>query len=152
MIPAIVGKGILLLIGLTASWLDVRYRKLPNWLCALTAVLGLSFAAMDGGLAALGDHSLHMIIALAAGILFFRFRFIGGGDAKFYAGAAAWFGLSQGLGLLLSVAISGGLLFLAWYFWRRITGKRVKVKNPADEDKFPYGVAIAAGACLKYLM
>jgi prepilin peptidase CpaA len=70
---------------------------------------------------------------------------IGGGDAKVYAGAAAFFPLSAGLQMLLWVTLTGGVLVLAWLVIRRLMSA-----DKSDKDsiyaKFPYGVAIAVGA------
>ena len=68
----------------------------------------------------------------------------GGGDAKFYAGMAAYFPLSAGFSLLLYVAIAGGILALGWIVGRRMLGGKFAEPKGAYA-KLPYGVAIAAG-------
>lgn len=148
----IAGKVALGALALIASWLDISARRLPNWLSLVTLLLGLSLAAADGGLAELGSHLAHAVIALLVGMLLFRFGMVGGGDAKFYAAVASWFGLSGAVGLLLAVSISGLVIFLAWFVWRRATGKPIRAPSPDSlSDKLPYGIAIAAGAVIQYL-
>lgn len=152
MSPTIVGQAGLLIIGLAACWLDIRYRKLPNWLCAIAALSGLVLANIEGASALMvGSHALHMIAALVVGMALFGLGIIGGGDAKFYAGVAAWFALGAGVRLLMCVSLTGLALFVAWFIWRRVTGKPVRRKAADDSDKFPYGAAIAVGAWVAYM-
>jgi prepilin peptidase CpaA len=109
---------------------------------------GLGFAFADGGLGAMGSHLLHALIALVVGIGLFAARIVGGGDAKFYAGIAAWFTLADGARLLLAVSLGGLVLFLVWFVYRRLSRKPISRRDGVAEGKFPYGVAIAAGAVI----
>lgn len=138
--------GLTLLLAFGA-FSDIRERRLPNWLSLALLVLGLAHAFSIGGFSAMGWHAAHMAIALAVGMALFAGNIIGGGDAKFYAGMAAFFPLSVGLNLVLTVTIIGGLAVMVWIVGRRILGaERLSRDNPGG--KFPYGVAIAAGAML----
>lgn len=123
---------------------DIKSRILPNWLAALLLAFGLVYAGATGGLEALGWHAAHSAIVLVIGMALFAAGLFGGGDAKFYAGMAAFFPISMGLELLLYVTILGGLLALSWILARRIApGKSANAKG--NFTKLPYGVAIAAG-------
>lgn len=135
-----------------AAWLDLTRRRIPNWLCGLTAVGGLAAAAALGGLGGLGSHALHMLIGLAGGMALFALGGFGGGDAKFYAAAAAWFGLGQALTLLLSVALSGLVLLILWFSYRRARGIPLRPRKNGPLDGLPYGVAIAGGAIVTALV
>ncbi len=135
------------LAGLVASWLDWRHRRLPNWLAAMLAVLGLAAAFQYGGIEALGSHLIHASIALCVGIILHAFGWIGGGDGKYYAAAACWFPLGFGIVLLFCVAVSGLALFLGWFGLRRLRGIEMElVPDNPDAAKLPYGLAIAAGS------
>ncbi len=135
------------LAGLTASWLDWRHRRLPNWLSAMLAVLGLAAAFRYGGIDLLGSHLIHGAIALCVGIILHAIGWIGGGDGKYYAAAACWFALGKGIVLLFCVAASGLLLYLSWFGLRRLRGIEIAIgPDIADSDKLPYGLAIAAGS------
>jgi prepilin peptidase CpaA len=136
----------LIVLCAAAAWLDLTQRRIPNWLCGMTAIAGLASAALFGGWGALGIHALHTAIALLAGMLLFALGGFGGGDAKFYAGAAAWFGLNEGLVLLLYVALSGLVLLIVWFGYRRLRRIPIRRKKAGAWDGLPYGVAIAAGA------
>ncbi len=133
--------------GLLASYLDVRHRRIPNWLCLVTAVSGLAVALADAPAVA-GSHALHLVIALVVGMIFFRFGMFGGGDAKFYAGMASWFPLGKAILLLLCVSLSGVVLFLVWFAARRLRGHKVRFGGKERTEALPYGVAIAAGGLI----
>lgn len=148
MLPLSIAQGTLIAIGLVAAWLDARTRRLPNWLSLLALAAGLAVTAVNTGIPALGSHLLHAAIALVVGMGLFRLGLIGGGDAKFYTGIAAWFSLHEAPRLLLYVSLSGLALFIVWFFWRRLTGKKIVRRAGDDDGKFPYGVAIAAGSIL----
>lgn len=136
----------LILAGILASWFDIRERRLPNWLCIAVALAGLASAMLAGGASALGWQALHAAIALVIGMGLFAARIIGGGDAKYYAATAAWFGLSAALQLLVSVALSGLLVLLVWAIVRRTKGLAVFQLGKSKEARLPYGVAIALGS------
>ena len=126
---------------------DARERRLPNWLALALFVFGLVFAFFSGGLSALGWHAVHAVIALLVGMALFAVGAIGGGDAKVYAGMAAFFPLSAGISLLLYVTLSGGALVLLWLLVRKILGKTNQDRD-SIYAKFPYGVALASGGIL----
>jgi prepilin peptidase CpaA len=150
--PVLASNVALVLLGLVASWLDVSVRKLPNWLSLLTLATGLAVALSSSGLPAIGSHLAHAAIALLAGMVLFRFGIVGGGDAKFYAAVASWFSLSTAAGLLVAVSLSGLVIFLVWFVWRRLTKQPIRAPSPdSTSDKLPYGIAIAAGGIIQYL-
>lgn len=134
------GLTLLLLIG---AYTDIRQRRLANWLSLALLAFGLAHGFALGGWPAVGWHGAHAVIALVVGMLLFAGRIIGGGDAKFYAGMAAYFPLAMGLKLVIWVTLVGGALVLGWILLRRMRG--VPLRRDGDHGKFPYGVAIAAG-------
>ena len=135
---------------LTACVLDLRFRRLPNWLCAVTAVTGIAHAvAISGGATAWYSSLLHGTVALIIGMVLFAFRWIGGGDAKFYAALACWLPFRQAPLLLTSVCLVGFLLLVAWFTVRRIQGKKISMgRNREEAAKLPFGIAIALGGLL----
>jgi prepilin peptidase CpaA len=134
--------------GLYAAWSDVMWRKLPNIFCLAVAATGTAAVAYGGGLSLVTSSLSHAAIALVAGIGLFSIGAIGGGDGKYYAATAAWFPLGAGMRLLLWVSLAGLVLFAMWFVWRRLRGIKVRSRATEDSDKFPYGVAIAAGSVL----
>lgn len=123
---------------------DIRDRRLPNWLSLALLVLGLAHAYYLGGFPSIGWHFAHALIAVLIGAGIFAMGVMGAGDAKFYAGLAAYFPLSEGLNLLLWVSIAGIVSILSWMILRRIVPTKTPKKSSLHA-KFPYGVAIAIG-------
>lgn len=138
----------LTLIALAGAYLDVRFRRLPNLLCIVAFVcgIGVSFATNGAGGALMA--ALHAILALALGMFLYSRGWLGGGDAKFYAGLAAWFPISLAWLFATNVSVSGLLLLLVWYALRRKPASDAAAKPLAAHHQVPYGVAISAGALL----
>jgi prepilin peptidase CpaA len=141
---ALIWPGALSLLLVWGAASDIRSRILPNWLAVVLLAFGLVSAWLNGGIEALGWHAAHSAIALIAGMGLFAAGLFGGGDAKFYAGLAAYFPVSMGLKLLLFVAIAGGALAIIWLVARKIAAERM-ASAKGNFTKLPYGVAIAAG-------
>lgn len=150
MIP-VVANVVLASSAATGAWLDARYRRLPNWLCASTAVAGMVVVYLEAGPPPAAWATGHAIVALLVGMVLFRLGMVGGGDAKFYAACAAWLPLQQGLKLLLTVSLAGLLLVVVWFSIRGIR----RSWSDAGKGKYaqvPYGVAISIGALTTRLM
>ena len=145
MTPMIVWPLGLSVLALVGAYLDTRFRKLPNWLAGLLLLYGLAHGLATDELANLPWYLAHAVIALVIGMALFAGGVIGGGDGKFYAGIASYFILWDGLVLLLAVSVSGIVLVLVWFFSRPLR-KKAKASDNPDMAKFPYGIAIAAGA------
>ncbi len=134
--------GITLLLAIGALS-DIKDRRLPNWLSLLLLVFGLAHGFYLDQWAGLGWHALHAGVALVVGMPLFALKWFGGGDVKFYAGAAAFFAISDGIQMLLWVSLFGVALMLAWLVASRfLRQSKVAAGNHA---LFPYGVAIMAG-------
>ncbi|HEX7750942.1 MAG TPA: prepilin peptidase [Novosphingobium sp.] len=148
----ILSKGVLVAACLAAGWGDLSVRRIPNWLCAATAIAGLGFAFLAGGWPALGAHAAHAALALVIGMGLFAVGAFGGGDAKFYAAVAAWFALGEAAVLLMAVALCGLVLLLVWFTYRRAAGKPVRRTGGDPADSLPYGLAIGGGAMIGSFM
>ena len=134
-------------IALTGAVYDLRFRRIPNWLCGLALASGIAMAFLDqvGGPA---SHGLHAFLALVVGLLFFGLKMLGGGDVKFYAGLASFFPLAKATALLLYISISGIVLVAIWFVSRRLAGIPMRGRSGGKSDELPYGIAIGAGAIL----
>ncbi|MCT2559390.1 prepilin peptidase [Tsuneonella sp. YG55] len=136
----------LIAVVVTASWTDIRARRIPNWLCGLNVVLGLTFAwIVHGGWSAVGMAALHVAVALLVTIGLFALGAIGAGDAKFYASMAAWLPIKYGLVLLVAVSLSGLVLLFLFLAFRSSGRSRRGPQRATDFDKLPYGIAIGVG-------
>lgn len=132
------------------AWLDFTSRRLPNWLCVGFAITGILGLVTTQGIQSLPWALLHAAVALVIGMLLFRFRVIGGGDAKFYAAAACAVPIVPAAGplaLLGWTSAAGLVLLLVMVLGRRLA--KVASKGSLLKGwEVPYGVAIAAGVGL----
>jgi prepilin peptidase CpaA len=100
----------------------------------------------------MGFHLLAGCTALVAGMLFFAFGWVGGGDAKLFATAALWLGWDALFEYALLAALLGGCLTLMLLLLRQMPLPPILTVQPwiarlADRrGGVPYGVAIALAA------
>ena len=140
---------------------DLRARRIPNELVLLLAVAGLAYSA---GLVSLPQGLLRGVEGLFIGLLiwlpFWLLGWLGAGDVKLFAGAAAWLGPWGAVEAAVIGALLGGLLSVVWLGWQR--GVRVALEKSliamihprvlsspsvASNDRrrlVPYGIALAA--------
>jgi prepilin peptidase CpaA len=132
---------VLILLG--GAFTDMRALRIPNIIPGLLILLFIAIHSYAGFTAVIWPNLLHFLVALAIGMLLFHIRWIGGGDAKFYAAAALWFDWKGAVALIFLTSVAGLLLAIILILARK-AGLR---KSVAKEDRrIPYGVAIAAGA------
>ena len=124
--------------------LDVKERRLPNWLCATLAISAAAGLVYSAGPSLLPWTLLHAAIALTIGMVLFRLGAIGGGDAKFYAAAASAVPLSDALPLLGWTSAVGLLLLIVMAVARRAR-RNAQESGLLRGWTVPYGVAIFAG-------
>lgn len=144
---AVVLVAIFTLFALTGAIFDIRSRRIPNWLNAAFLVTGLVLVLFLVGwqeaLSGLG----HFAGALMVAMIIFALKLWGGGDAKFYAAMAAWFPVTEALGLFVSIALAGLIVALVWLALAKLSGQKLK----RGDKVMPYGVAIAAGGIIMQL-
>ena len=147
-------------------WLDIRYRRLPNWLTlggaavALTAWLGAF-----GWRAMLFDSLLGGVLCGLLLLLPFIMKAAGGGDVKMLFAVGCAMGSRHVLGVLLCVSLAGMLLGTGMFVfglvdrrrirhyarcafdWRydRVAGRATLPPKNHEKSRVPFGVAIAAG-------
>jgi prepilin peptidase CpaA len=138
--PALAAAGL-------GALLDAKDRLLPNWLCAVLAVVAAGGLVLAEGSGAFPSALLHASIALIVGMILFRFRIIGGGDAKFYAAAALAVPLGDALYFLGWTSAAGLVLLLGMVIGRRFLPS-TRGGPVLRGWEVPYGVAIAAGFAL----
>ena len=147
-----------------AGFLDLRDRRIPNWLTFGTLLLALvlrlasGFAPLLDGLGGAG-------LGLVLGILLFAIGALGGGDGKLLIAVGAFLGIDGFVGAALVIGILGGLLGVAvavrrgvilpalleaggmlkrWVRFRRTPDPKT-VESPGAVT-VPCGVAISLGA------
>jgi prepilin peptidase CpaA len=141
---------------------DLRTRRIPNSLVASLALLGLAFSTGTGSFPqGLLGGTAAIFIGLALWLPFWLLGWLGAGDVKFFAGAAAWLGPWGALEAAGIGALVGAVLTVGWLGWER--GIRVAVEKSliamihpkvlasrsvaANDSRrlVPYGVALAIG-------
>jgi Flp pilus assembly protein protease CpaA len=100
------------LLLLVAAW-DIARRRIPNWVNAALAVLGLGSQGLcHGGMAALGALGAAAVTLVVLWIPWSTRR-LGGGDVKAMMGAALWLGMTPLLRFYLITALVVGPVALA---------------------------------------
>ncbi len=125
---------------LVAAFTDMRRRQIDNWLNGAIA-LGAPAFWWASGMTLWPDVAIQLGVALAAFAVFagmFALRMMGGGDVKLLTVLALWISPFNFMQLLLIMALAGGALTVAMFFWH--TARRQK-----ERLAIPYGVAIAFG-------
>jgi prepilin peptidase CpaA len=141
-----------LLLVLAAGY-DLASFTIPNFLnLAVIAVFPLFALAAGLSLPSVGLHLLAGFAGLALGFALFAFGWIGGGDAKLFAGVALWLGFKDLMPYALLASVAGGFLTLALLVARQwplplVLARHGWILRLHDRAAgIPYGVALAAGA------
>ena len=158
MTPTVLLAAIFPALVIVAAVKDVTSFTIPNWI-SLALAAAFVPAALAAGLP-LGDLGLHLLVgfgALAAGMVMFALRWVGGGDAKLFAASGLWLGVAGLAPFLAATAIAGGLLALFLVALRAGPVRAYLPVGPqwverlrAPDGPAPYGVAIAAGALFAF--
>ena len=134
-----------------AAFGDVASFRIPNTLNIALACLYLPTAIAAGsGLETIGWHLGAGALVLVIGIILFALKWLGGGDVKLVAAAACWTGFTGLPGLLIFMALAGGVLALVLLAVRRLLRDRIDRSSRysrilGQTRDVPYGVAIAIG-------
>jgi prepilin peptidase CpaA len=141
----------LLLLG-AACW-DLASFTIPNFINVAVIAIFPLFALVAGlPLTAVGLHLLAGFLGLAIGFALFALGYIGGGDAKLFAGIALWMGFADLMPYALLASVFGGFLTLALLMLRQWPLPQTLARQPwilklhDARSGVPYGVALAAGA------
>lgn len=143
---------ILFIMAIIAMWMDIRYRKIPNWLTFSGIISGFLFHLAVDGLAGLQFAGLGFVVGLAILFIPFAKGGMGAGDVKFLAMIGTWMGVSSLLPACLWMAIIGAgmAVLMVWRqgIWK-LTLIGMTVSAFKTGAKIPYGVAIGLGAMLE---
>jgi prepilin peptidase CpaA len=141
-----------------AALTDIASFTIPNRLTLLLAACYLPVALILGR--PFGEIGIGLAIgvgALVVAVAMFAAGWIGGGDAKLFAGVALWLGWPASAPFLMVTALAGGGLALLLLNARATWLKPYLAGAPPWLDKLttngeavPYGVAIALGALVAF--
>jgi prepilin peptidase CpaA len=152
--------------GVIASLMDLRTRRIPNWLTLLTALAGVSMAVAGVGGLSIGSSMFGLVTGALLMLPGHTLGATGAGDVKLMAAFGAVLGPERIVTAFLYMAVAGGLLALIVAIRRgrlRTTVGRLD-EEPCDPaatracvnaagpaNVFPYGPAIALGCVLAVL-
>jgi prepilin peptidase CpaA len=158
---------VLLVLVFTAAYLDLRWRRIPNWLVLSGAVAGIGLnwflLELDGLKLALMGLGLAMLIYFPLYLL----RAMGAGDVKLMMAVGALVGWRIWLTIFILTGISGGIIAVVILLWQHRLRKtawnigfllqrllHLQVPYASNEEldvrsgkglKLPHGAAIAVG-------
>lgn len=141
-----------------AAVFDLTSYTIPNIIPGSMIVLFITLVvtmAIKGHPLSLSDTGLHLLaggIGLVAGMILFALRWVGGGDAKLFAGVALWLGWDALFDYAILATLLGGCLTIFLIAIRRVALPPILAEQPwlvrlADRKQgVPYGVALAIAA------
>ena len=94
--------------------MDVRGRRIPNWLTYSGLITALIVRTGLAGWTGLKGGLLGLLLAGGIFYLFFLLGGMGGGDVKLVAAVGAWAGTAQIGSILIVSAIAGGILAVGY--------------------------------------
>jgi len=160
-----------LAVGLTAGWIDLRARRIPNWLTVSGALLGIAIHTHQSGITGTAMSLEGLFLALVVLFPMVMLRAMGAGDWKLMASLGAILGPWMMLFVLLAAIFLSGIMavvmvirankvketfrnmfvlvqgFLA--FGLR-ANPEISLDNPALL-KLPFGVAVALGSVVCFV-
>ncbi len=153
---------------LLASWIDLRYHKVPNWLNLFIILSGFTAQAVFHGWMGLWQGLLGMLLGFGLLIIPWLMHAMGAGDVKLMAGIGVWLGPKLTLqafcvGAILAGAIAVVMIVLGRRLWQAyfnmslIMTKLRSFKTAFSEfgsvkvlrstsQLLPYGVPLSIGA------
>ena len=153
--PALV-FGIYSLLLVVAALCDAWKLIVPNVIPSALTALFIVAAAVQPGQVHWLSHFGAAAAVLAAGLAFFTWGWLGGGDVKLIAALSLWTGFAHLLDLLVAISLAGGALALVLVVARRLV-RALRAGTPGLADtppmrilalgeSVPYAVAIAPAA------
>lgn len=162
----------LVVVG-TAAAVDIRTRRIPNFLTFGGALAAFVFHGIAGGFPALGQSALGWLVGVGLLLPIFLLGGMGAGDVKLLGAVGAWLGpngaLWSGVFSIIAGGVLGFLLAVAHGYLRTAFGNLRRLLTSwflsgvkplpgltiadAPGPRLAYGAAIAAGTlaavCLK---
>ena len=153
-----------------ASWIDWRYRKVPNWLNLALIVVGLAVQGIYHGWTGLGMGLLGMLLGFGLLIIPWLMHAMGAGDVKLMAAIGVWLGPLLTLrafcvGAILAGVIAVAMIIIGRKFWQAYMNMGVIITKlnsfkrafsdfgsvkalKSTSQLLPYGVPLSIGALI----
>jgi prepilin peptidase CpaA len=159
-----------LTLVLIAAIIDIRCRRIPNWLVVPFLAAGIVMGAGQHGFAGLARSLGGVTLAAVALGAFCRLKATGMGDLKLCVAIGAWIGFTQLAVALVITAMAGAVMAIGWAAFHgavresfdgasdlllnfRARGLRphpaIRLDHPAAL-RMPYAPAIAIGAIFSF--
>ncbi|MBA3884545.1 MAG: prepilin peptidase [Acidobacteria bacterium] len=152
-------------VAAVACAIDLKERRIPNWLTFGAAFAGLVYQFATHGFMGLLSGGAGLLVGIAVFFLPFALGGLGAGDVKLVAALGAWLGPYEIVWLALYAAVAGAVLALALSLargylrqavtniWLLLMHWRIQGLKPLPEltihqgrgPKLAYAVAIFAG-------
>ena len=159
----------ILVILVIASAIDIRSRRIPNWLVFPFLIVGLVVSLSGFGSISFVQSVAGFTLAVAVAGVLCWLRGMGMGDLKLCAAIGAWIGPDQLVVALVVTGITGGVMALAWAAWHSRFGESLHgagalmgswrtglrphptlVLENAATFKIPYAPAISVGTIVSF--
>lgn len=154
----------------SAAAIDIRCRRIPNWLVVPFFAAGMALGVERNGVAGLGRSLVGMALAALAPGLLCWLGALGMGDLKLCVALGGWLGPRQTGITLLVTAMAGGVMAILWAAWHGALAKSFHgagdlvlgfggrglrphpalTLNSPHANKIPYAPAIAVGALFSF--
>ena len=157
-------------LATNVTYMDVRYRRIPNRQVLTILLCGIAVNAFFGGLAGTFASLLGMVLAFALMLTLHILGTMGAGDVKLFSAIGAVLGSSLVLPTFVIVAVTGGILAICKMVYERraaVTIQRVgqffvgllpgqtvpRFSIPADPTyTLPYAVPICLGSVVSFFL
>lgn len=155
---------ILVALVAVATFIDIRARRIPNWLVAAGAVIAVVYHAVSP----YGQGATFTLAGLALGMAtlmpLYALKTMGAGDVKLMGMVGAFVGTAAVINVVLATMVAGGMFALAVTAYRRMLPQLISnlrdmviqrhlrrmgfgatITRPPSVGKMPYALAIATG-------
>ncbi len=99
---------------LAAAWIDLRVRRIPNYLTVILVVVGIGRSFIDPSLLSTHQALTGALLGFTMALALFLVGAFGGGDVKLMAGIGAWLG-PAGVTLTFAIAALLGMIMVVVY-------------------------------------
>jgi prepilin peptidase CpaA len=164
--------GVLLTVTLLCLYTDIKHKKIYNAILAPAAVIGFLANAYTMGFSGMAFSLKGLFLGIALLFIPFALGGMGGGDVKLLGVIGALKGPEFVFGVFLAAALIGGVISVIVMLKQGKFGRRFKAviytflsilriippfnflesKDSQEALMFPYGIALAAGTFVAYLV
>jgi prepilin peptidase CpaA len=105
-----INQWVVVVLGVAASWCDLRTKRIPNLLTFGGAALAIVYSVIAHGLGGLWISVGGWLVGAAVFMPFFALGGMGAGDVKLLACLGAWLGPAAAAWVALYAAVAGGVM------------------------------------------